>query len=583
MLLILILIIFSYLSLFVFVKVFNLFHQNIQNNLNIEDLAVAGLASLSLILIITKLFNINPSIKLIITIVVSFIITILFFVIALSRFFVDQKKISKFNVLWIQNPTQKNIYWFLAIFGFYLLRAFLKTKSFTEVVYIPSRYNTDIFLYLRRISIFLSNNTAFNHQYDQIKGLDILYDSPKLLSSLVYAIFSNIFNHPGIAGTILTSLILTAIVLKYILLIILKIDFRNKLFYFSLITFILFQPALSWLQDQFYLSNLLYLYLLIYTVEEFFSEKSIAQKIFFKFTLASIAVAGFYPSQIPLLALATVILFLLREQKLSSKVRDLVKILAITITILIIFSSQYFNTTEVSQHFNLTDATHGVNFVYTPFWSLLSLIPRPGGFKLNFASICLVIISMTLTVITTKYLVTKKLSINKYLYLTAFLYIIYSISFLIFPGSYRQGKFFVSYIIPLALFVFLKILTQTKIQQNKMVTVLMLILAIYVSWNSLTRKYKLYIPQKIEQTIEQLNNQERSIVIYNNNMEHKDYYLSYQLQDKNLFMISHCPSQTELKENIHQNRAIVIANSCQKNSFSQRNSNITYLELSPEI
>lgn len=579
MLLILILIVFSCLSLSIFVKIFSLFAQNAGNwYFKLEDIVVAGLSSLSLLLIVGKLLNINPYLKLIFTVIVGFIIITVGILLIKIKFFSQDKLISVFYLLRIQQPQKKNSYYFLGIFFFYLFRAFLKAKSFSEVEYIPSRYNTDIFLYLRRISIFLDSNAGFNHQYDGVKGIVVLYDSPKLLSSLIYAIFTNIFNHPGIAGTILTSIILTAIILKYVLLIT-EIYSRSKIFYFVVITFILFQPALSWLQDQFHLSNLLYIYLLIYTVEDFFVAKAIDRKILLKFTLASIATAGFYPSQLPFLTLATVVLLLLTEEKRANKIKDIVSILTIAIAIFITFISQYIDTTEVTHHFNLTDSIHGINFVYVPFWSLLSLVPKAGGLKVSIDSIFLVVVSIVLTIVTTKYLISKNIFPTKYLSLTAFLYITYSVSFLIFPGSYRQGKFFLTYIIPLALFCFLKILIRAKVERNKLVIAIAIILAIHISWNSLNRKYKSHIPKTIEQTIERLQNQTRPIFIYSNSTEHKYYYLSYQLRNNNLSIINRCPSTTELTSNLQQDKAIVISKNCQTNNFDNNDDNIIYLDL----
>lgn len=366
MLLGLILILFGCCSLYLTIKILSTIDSNILAlSLTIEDILVATLSGLSLILITFKNLKIVPTLTSIGTVTTAFILVMAVLILIREKLSKTEFSLSQLNLLEFKQPSLNNFYLSLCILCFYLLRALFKAKDFGEIVYIPSRYNTDIFLYLRRISVFLSDNVAINHQYDGVAAIDILYDSPKLLSSLSYAIFTAIFNHSGIAGTVLTSLILTAIVFKYILLIQKKYsDFR--LLYISIVIYLFFQPALSWLQDQFYLSNLLYLYLLIYAVEDLILEQG-ENKIILKFCLSEIAILGFYPSQLPFLTLASLILVALDKQQLSSKIANIIRISTITILSSLIFLPQYLATTEVRQHFNLADSQHGINFVYIPF------------------------------------------------------------------------------------------------------------------------------------------------------------------------------------------------------------------------
>lgn len=541
--------------------------------ITIEDIIVASLSGLSLILIIYKSLTIVPLLASIGIVTTSFILVTFLSTLIFYKVFSLNYRLLKPIFLYVQLPQLKHFYWFSSIFILYLLRAFFKAKDITETIYISSRYNTDIFLYLRRISVFLNENVAWHHQYDGVAAIDILYDSPKLLSSLIYAIFTDIFKHPGIAGTILTSLILTAIVLKYILL--LQDSYtHNKLLYISVIIFVFFLPAFSWLQDQFYLSNLLYLYLLIYAVEDLLIGKY-ENKIVFKFGISAIATAGFYPSQLPFLMGATVILLLLSKQKRSSKVINIIKVSVITFLTLLIFLPQYLATTEVTQHF-IVNSQLGVNLVYTPFWSILTLVPKPGGFKISIGSITLIIFSIIICVTTAQYLARKFKIIARYLYLSSLLYIIYSLSFLIFTGSYRQGKFFVTYIIPLILFCFIKIITQIK--SKTIVTAIMLLLTIYVGYNSLDRKYKSHLSHDIQLTIEEIKKLDKPVVIYKASLDHRFYYLSFQLKKLPLNIITHCPSLKEIEDNIKTESTNLVSSACNQKSFKDKQNKIIKLD-----
>lgn len=561
MLLGLILILLGYCSLYLATKIVSAIEPNIRAlSLTIEDIIVASLSGLSLILIIFKIFKIVPTLSSISTVTIALIIITVLLILIRVKLSKTKIRLQQLNLPNIQQPRLKYFSLSICIFTLYLLRALFKAKDFSETIYISSRYNTDIFLYLRRISVFLSAPVALQHQYDNVSAIDVLYDSPKLLSSLIYAIFTSIFNHPGVAGTVLTSLILTAIVLKYILLT-QNLYYYSKFFSLSLAVYLFFQPALSWLQDQFYLSNLLYLYLLIYVGEDLLVTKC-TNKTTLKFSLVAIAISSFYPSQLPFLLLAIALLILLTKQKISLKINKIIKIFAISVITFLIFLPQYLATSEVTQHFNLTDSQHGVNFVYIPVWSLLNLVPRPGGFKVSLESILLVIFSIAIATIITNYLAKRFSTIAKHLYLSNFLYIIYSLSFIIFPGSYRQGKFLVTYIIPLIIFCAIQIIMQSK--TKKITTVIVILLAIYVGWNSLDRKYKSHLSQDVRQTIEYLREQNKPVITYYNGRDYRFYYLSYQLRKLPLNMISHCPSTKELENNTKSNTIVVMSNGCHK-------------------
>lgn len=529
----------------------------------IEDIIVTSLAILSLILIAFKYFNLPPTLHLISLAALCCLVSI-FIALPIYLIIFSHKYLFKNTYLFsLQKPVLSNCFLFSTIFLLYLVRALFKAKDFQEIVYIPSRYNTDIFLYLRRISVFLGEQTYSNHQYNNVSVQNILYDSPKLLSSFIYAAFTNRFQSLSIAGTVLTSLILTAIIFKYILLLS-KNNFA-KPFYIAILIFLFFFPAFSWLQDQFYLSNLLYLYLLIYGLSDFFLSDSFNHKTILKYGISLVAVAGFYPSQIPFFALAATLLLVLVEGKLS--IRHILKICLLTIITILIFLPQYTATSEVVQHFNLIDAKHGVNFSYIPFWSILNVVPKPGGFKVDFSSVALVIFSILLTVFVIKYLAKNNIQIAKYLYIGGFLYIVYSLSFIAIPGSYRQGKFLITYIIPLLLFCAIRIITSIKIH-NKIATAVMIILAIYVSWNSLDRKYKSHINRETQQTINYIIKQNKPVAFYYKNLDHRYYYFSYQLRNYPLKMVDRCPSDEEIKAILPSSQTIVIAQAC---SFDNSN------------
>ncbi|WP_144873618.1 hypothetical protein [Hyella patelloides] len=160
-----ILIFFSYLNFLAVIEIISIFKKKISSwSYEIEDIIVASLSSLSFILIVLKIFWVNPSIKNIFLVLIIFIIGFVGLLLIQAKLFGKDQILSASNLLYFKIPKLSNSFWFLGIFLFCLLRALLKVKSFSEVVYIPSRYNTDIFLYLRRISVFLDPSVAVNHQ-----------------------------------------------------------------------------------------------------------------------------------------------------------------------------------------------------------------------------------------------------------------------------------------------------------------------------------------------------------------------------------------------------------------------------------
>ncbi|MGL5834222.1 MAG: hypothetical protein ACRC1Z_13450, partial [Waterburya sp.] len=264
-----------------------------------EDVLVASIATLSLIITGCKVVGVFPQVQLIFQLSAVFSIICL-----LVGFYSARFSGIKYRLL---VPSGQHVLIWFFLFSNYLIRAVIKARTLGEAQYIPSSFNTDIFLYIRRSIVFLGETAQTQLENDQTI-LDILYNSPKLLSTFIYATFTYVSGDIGIAATIVSSIILAAIIAKYLILIKTKPNFNYSIVTLALIVLIIFQPIWCWLQDQFYWSNLLAIYLLIYALEEHLTNSAKINSIYLiKFAIAMIALVGFYPSQLPFFMIAAMI------------------------------------------------------------------------------------------------------------------------------------------------------------------------------------------------------------------------------------------------------------------------------------
>ena len=522
-----------------------------------EDVLVASLAILSLIAIACKIVGVFPQIKLI------WQLSTIAFIICLSLGFITSK-IAKVTPQFPLPSIRHSFVWLL-LFSVYALRSLIKARSLDEAQYIPSRFNTDIFLYIRRSIVFLSQPAKL-HSENNETILDILYNSPKLLSTLVYTTFTKISGDIGIAATIATSMVLAAIVLKYLLLIKTAKNSSHTLIISAAAGLIIFQPVWCWLQDQFYWSNLLCIYLLVYTLQDLFTSKSLDRFWLIKYAIAGVALAGFYPSQIPFFCLAAIAGVVFQSGlTVRSRNRYLIFIVAISIAVLCLFYTQYLDTGEVVKHFDLTDAKHGQNLNYIPFWSFLSFVPKTGGTPKDLGAILLISGSLLLAAIAIRYCLQTVPDWANWFKLLFGLYFLYSVSYLLLPGEYRQSKFFFTYIVPLIAFCFIKVVNQGELKRQKIVRFLLPILAVFVTIESFDKPYKPHVSSEISPVIAEVKTQNKPLTVYTDDgsIAHGYYYFAYQLRQLDWQLFTGCPQSTDL-ESITGDRTLVIARSCPK-------------------
>jgi hypothetical protein len=527
-----------------------------------EDVLVAAIATLSLIITGCRLVGVFPQVQLIFQLSTVVSIICLLFSFCYSRF-------SGIKYRFLLPSWQHSLIW-LFLFSNYLIRAVIKARSFDEAQYIPSGFNTDIFLYIRRSIVFLGEGTQTQLENNQTI-LDILYNSPKLLSTFVYATFTYVNGDIGIAATIVTSVVLAAIILKYLIkyltLIKTKSNFNYSIVTIALIVLIVFQPIWCWLQDQFYWSNLLSIYLLIYALEDLISLEKISSIHLVKFAIAIIALVGFYPSQLPFFMISMMI-GIVFNSVLDNRSRHkyLLAILLITFAVACLFITQYLNTGEVVQHFNLSDAEHGQKFNYIPFWSFLDFIPQTGGTPKDLGAILLISASVIIGFLTVKYCIQAVPKSANWFKLLIILYTIYSFSYLILPGEYRQSKFLFTYIVPLFLFCLIETFSQVNWQRQQTVKILLSVLAVYVGVKSCLKPYKPHVSSEIVPAIATVNSLHKPTLVYINqgSIAHGYYYFAYQIRNLDFQLISGCPKASELNSLDTDSKTVVIASSCPK-------------------
>ena len=319
------------------------------------------------------------------------------------------------------------------------------------------------------------------------------------------------------------------------------------------------------MQDQFFWSNILCIYLLIYALEDLWQSPQIDRKFPLKFAIAIFALMGFYPSQLPFFLLAGGIgLWLHPNLNRKNLQKHLLNILGISAIAFGLFISQFLNTDEVVKHFDISDAVHGQNIGYIPFWSILDVVPKTGGTPKDLGGIILIVVSSTIGFLVTRYCIKLIPSLKPYFNLAFILYGVYSLSYLILPGAYRQSKFFFIYILPLIVFCWIKVLLNRDLKRRKTIKTLLAILAVYVSINSFTKPYKPHVNQEISTAIEKIKLLNQPITFYTNtgSIAHGYYYFAYQLRSLDFQLMPHCPSPEELNASDNGLNTIVIAKSC---------------------
>lgn len=528
---------------------------NQSHRFQFADVLVASIATLSLILVGCKVVGVFPQIQLIfkLSIVVSIVCLLLSF--CYSRF-------SGIKYQFIL-PSWKYSFVWLLLLSNYFLRALIKARSLGEAQYLPSGFNTDIFLYIRRSIVFLGKATHTQSENNQ-PFLDILYNSPKLLSTFIYATFTYVSGDLGIAATIITSLVLAAIILKYLVLIKTEPNFDYSIATIALIILIVFQPVWCWLQDQFYWSNLLCIYLLIYALEDLLSTQKISSIYPVKFAIAIIALAGFYPSQLPFFMIAAMI-GIIFDSSLDKKssYKYLLVILLVTVAVICLFITQYLDTSEVVNHFDISDAVHGQKVNYISFWSFLDVMPLTGGTPKDLGATLLISVSLIIGFLAIKYCIAVVSSNVNWFKLLITLYTIYSLSYLILPGEYRQSKFFFTYIVALFIFCLIKTFFQVNWRNKQTFTIILSTLAVYVVVKSLLKPYKPHVSNQISSAIASLNVLNKPTVIYMNegSITHGYYYFAYQIRNLDFQLISACP-QASLNSIDSESTTLIIASSC---------------------
>ncbi|MGL6343788.1 MAG: hypothetical protein ACRC80_32170, partial [Waterburya sp.] len=384
----------------------------------------------------------------------------------------------------------------------------------------------------------------------------------------IYATFTYVSGDIGIAATIVSSIILAAIIAKYLILIKTKPNFDYSIVTLALIVLIIFQPIWCWLQDQFYWSNLLAIYLLIYALEDHLTNSAKINNIcLVKFAIAMIALVGFYPSQLPFFMMAAMIAIVFNSAlDNQSRRKYLLAILLITFTVACLFITQYLDTSEVVKHFDLADSQHGQKFNYIPFWSFLDFIPRTGGTPKDLGAVLLISASLVVGFLATKYCIQAVPKTANWFKLLIILYTIYSFSYLILPGEYRQSKFLFTYIVPLIIFCLIETFSQVNWQRKLSIKILFSVLAVYVGVKSYLKPYKPHVSKEIESAIATVNSLQKPSVIYMNegSIAHGYYYFAYQIRSLDFQLISECPEASELNSLDSDAKTIVIASSCPK-------------------
>ena len=539
-----------------------------------EDILIASIATLSLIIISCKIARLFPTIQLILNL--SIIVSLVFTLVKLLSY--------KFNSIHdkFPLPNWRYVVFWCILFVNYLIRSIVKARTLTDAQYIPSRFHTDIFWYIRRSWIFLGQPSHLQFENDQ-SILDILYASPKLLSTLIYATFTYVSNDIGVSGTIVTSIVLASITVKYIILIRNNQNFDYSLVTLALIALVIFQPILGWMQDQFLWSNLLCIYLLIYTLEDLLVSSQFNSKSLVKFAISMIALAGFYPAQLPFFMIAWMIGLVFHPQIKKNRLKKHISSsFLITIAIFCLFITQYFDTDEVMQRFNVLDTHLGLNIRYISFWSILDLIPKTGGTPRNLGTIVLITISLTIGLTTTRYCIKLAPSFDKWFKLLFALYTVYSCSYIILPGAYRQSKFLFTYIVPLIVFCLIKIVLDGDLKKRKFIKILLPLIAIYVSINSFIQPYKPHVSKEIATVIEDIKLRNNPIIFYTSSgsIAHGYYYFAFQLRDLDFQLIGGCPEKKDLEPIDSTMNTVIIAESCPKITMKpQLQSQIIYTNI----
>ncbi|NJL53533.1 MAG: hypothetical protein HC930_17670, partial [Hydrococcus sp. SU_1_0] len=350
-------------------------------------------------------------------------------------------------------------------------------------------------------------------------------------------------------------------------------DSFNSSFNYSIVTvaltvLIVFQPIWCWLQDQFYWSNLLCIYLLIYALEDhLINSEKISSFHLVKFAIAIIALAGFYPSQLPFFMTAAMIAIVFNSAlDQPSRHQYLLAILLVTFAVACLFITQYLDTSEVVQHFNLTDAEHGQKFNYIPFWSFLDFIPKTGGTPKDLGTTLFISASLIIGFLGIRYCIQVVPKNANWFKLLIILYAIYSLSYLILPGEYRQSKFLFTYIVPLIIFCLIETFSQVNWQRKPSIKILFSALAIYVGVKSFLKPYKPHVSSEIVPAIKAVNLLHKPALIYMNqgSITHGYYYFAYQIKSLDFQLISRCPQASELNSLNSDSKTLVIASSCPK-------------------
>ena len=527
-----------------------------------EDILVSAIATLALILIGCKVVGVFPQIQLI------FVLSVVISMVCLVGSWVYRGFSGLTAAINLKGsfplPNWRHLLLGLLLFTIYLVRTLVKAKSLADAQYIPSRFNTDIFLYIRRSIVFLGDQAQIQSENGQ-PIIDILYNSPKLLTTLIYSSFTYVSGDIGVAATIITSLVLTAIALKYLTLIKTASGFNSAPATLALATLIIFQPVWCWLQDQFYWSNLLCIYLLIYVLEDLILARQIQSNYLGKLAIALIALAGFYPSQLPFFMLAAMAGIVFHpDLAAKSRYRYLLSIFLMTMAIACLFFTQYLATGEVFQHFNLADAEHGQNLNYIPFWSLLDYTPRTGGTPKDFGAILLISASLIVGLFVVRYCIKRIPTTANWFRLLYALYAVYSISYLVLPGEYRQSKFFFTYIVPLIVFCVLKVVLQTSLSNKPVFKILFAVLAVYVAIKSLLKPYKPHVSREISRAIATVQSLDKPTLIYmyEGSIAHGYYYFAYQIKNLDFELISGCPHTSESNLIELEQHTIVVDTAC---------------------
>ncbi|MEM6613550.1 MAG: hypothetical protein AAF652_15085 [Cyanobacteria bacterium P01_C01_bin.72] len=533
---------------------------NQSQDVKFEDILISALATLALILIGCKVVGVFPQLQLI-----WFLSTVISIVCLVGSWvhsrFSGVRSIIK---LPLPVPNWRSLLLGLLLFTIYLVHTLVKARSLANAQYIPSRFNTDIFLYIRRSIVFLGDKAQIQLENGQ-PIIDILYNSPKLLSTLIYSSFTYVSGDIGVAATIITSLVLTAIALKYLTLIKTASGFDSASTTLALAMLIIFQPVWCWLQDQFYWSNLLCIYLLIYALEDLILARQIKSNYLGKLAIALTALAGFYPSQLPFFMVAAMAGIMFHPGLAAkSRYRYLLSIFIMTMAIACLFFTQYLATGEVFQHFNLADAKHGQNLNYIPFWSLLDYTPRTGGTPKDLGAILLISASLIVGLFVVRYCTKTIPTAANWFRLLYALYTLYSISYLVLPGEYRQSKFFFTYIVPLIVFCLLRVVLQTSLSNKPVFKILFAVLAIYVAIKSWLKPYKPHVSREISTAIATVQslNKPTLIYMYEGSIAHGYYYFASQLKNLDFELISGCPEASAQNQIKPKQQTIVVDTAC---------------------